>query len=47
MVLQIVSCVKACTAFLCIDFWKIFIYLWKRPCFWERLKAGVEGDNRG
>ena len=20
---------------------------WKRPCFWERLKAGGEGDNRG
>ena len=20
---------------------------WKRPCFWERLKAGGEGDDRG
>ena len=19
---------------------------WKRPCFWERLKAGGQGDNR-
>ena len=27
MVLQIVSCVKACTGFLCIYFWKRFIYL--------------------
>ena len=27
MVLQIVSCVKACTALLCIYFWKRFIYL--------------------
>ena len=27
MVLQIVSCVKACTGFLCISFWKRFIYL--------------------
>ena len=20
---------------------------WKRPCFWERLKTGGEGDDRG
>ena len=27
--------------------WSEALTHWKRPCCWERLKAGGEGDNRG
>ena len=29
------------------NFWRCLTSHWKRPCCWERLKAGREGDDRG